>query len=475
MTSIIKTIVQNEVGRYILDPAELTKLPISQVLDLDASIVEQIQLEALKRRFEYFRPRIQALEKLANEQGIHEIETLDDAGPLLFQHSVYKSYPLFLIEKKRFDKLTEWLQKLTTHDLSTVNTKGVKTIDGWLQAIEDATDIEIVHSSGTTGKLSFLPRSASEMAAYTDGFYLLLEGMTGNNYRKVHMPVFFPGYRDGRQLQQRVIGKFGPEIAGSNEEFHTAFDGFMSADFMSLAGRVKAAKAKGELGKLQLIKALAHNKGELIKMKRQAPKMMEAFIKELVTEYAGKTVLFMGVWSVIIETALAGLEQGASNLFGHSTGIVTGGGMKNYQPPEGWYEKCLEFYGVPFIRDSYGMTEMTGGGCIPCDHNHYHLPPWLIPYLLDPETGKVQPRNETKTGRFAFYDLLTESYWGGFITGDEVTIHWDNDPCGCGYKGVWFDKGIQRYSEKQGGDDKITCAGVQEANEALLDFLLEED
>lgn len=249
--------------------------------------------------------------------------------------------------------------------------------------------------------------------------------------------------------------------------------GWMSADFMSLAGRVRAAKAKGELGKFQLIKALVHNKGELIKIKKAQPKYFKAFINKLLTDYKEKRVFFMGVWQPIIETGLQGHAMGLRNMFVPNSGFATGVGMKGYLPPEGWYEKICEFYGIKEIRDNYGMSEMSGTGIPSCSANHYHMFPWFIPFILDPETGEPKPRTGTQTRCFAFYDLLAETYWGGFITEDEVTLHWE--PCGCGWKGPWLEQKIQRYSEKQGDDDKISCAGVQDAYDVFVDFVMEED
>lgn len=439
---------------------------------LEGKELEQVQLCALQERFNELAPRIAAVRDLIKRQNVTKIDTLNDILPILFTHTVYKSYPLSLIEKQRFDQLTKWLAKFSTLDLSKVVFNNPKTIDQWLDQLEGQSELMVVHSSGTTGKLSFLPRTMLDMENYKNGIYMLLECTTGINFHEERVPIFFPGYRDGRQLAQRVIGHFAPMMAGSDEEYHTAFPGFMSADFMSLAGRVKAAKAKGELGKLQLIRALVHNKGEFIKMKKNAPKMMEAFINKLLTEYAGKRVFFMGVWQPIIETALKGHEMGLSHIFAPNSGFATGGGMKGYQPPEGWYDIVCDFYGVSSIKDNYGMTEMNGAGIPSCSKNHYHIFPWYIPFILDPDTSELLPRTEAQTGRFAFFDLLAETYWGGFITGDEVTLNWDD--CGCGWKGAWIEKKIQRYSEKQGGDDKISCAGVQSTYNDFIDFLMEE-
>ncbi|MFX0170592.1 MAG: hypothetical protein ACFE9L_01600 [Candidatus Hodarchaeota archaeon] len=473
MTVTTTEIQSGESDKYLEDPNSLVYATNSELFNLDPELVSQIQLAGVKKRFEYFYPRIKALKKLADEQGINnEITSLDDIGKILFQHTVYKSYPLQLIEKHKYGKLTQWLDKLTTYDLSNVNTSGCKSIDNWLERLEEQTELLVVHSTGTSGKLSFLPRSEAEMDSFKNALYLFIEALTGVNPHKTKMPVFFPGFRNGRQLAQRVLSTFGPLLAGSEEEYHTAMPGFMSADFMSLAGRLQAAKAKGELGKLQMIKALTYNRGELLKMKKNRPKWMKEFFENMITNYRGKQVFLMGPLTTLIEAALEGEKQGLSHIFAPNSAIITGGGLKGQSVPTDWYERICKFYGVKTIRDAYGMTETTGY-CPSCEYDHYHIYPFHIPYIFD-TNGNLTPRHGTQTGRFGFYDLLAESYFGGFITSDEVTIHWD-DPCACGRKGPWLEKHIQRYSEKQNGDDKISCAGAQEAYDNFLDYILELD
>ena len=469
---IRQEILKDEIYSHFLnDPSNFVKVSNEDLWSLEPAIVIQIQLEHLKKRFNYFFPRIKALKKLATEQGISRIETLEDITPLLFTHTVYKSYPLSLIEKKCFHSLTQWLDKLTTHNLSIIDTSNCNTIDEWLECLEQQSDLQVVHSSGTTGKLSFLPRSESEMENFKNAFYLFIEVLTGVDGHVTNLPVFFPGYQNGRQLAQRVLGHYGPLLAGSQDEYHTAFPGFMSADFMSLAGRVQAAKAKGELGKLQMIKAVTYNKGELLKLKRNRSKLLDQFFQNMIDNYQGKQVFLMGTFPTLIEAAFEGEKRGLNSIFAPNSAIVTGGGMKEKIYSEDWYERTCAFYGVKAIRDGYGMTETTG--YMPsCEFNHYHIYPFLIPFVLDPQNGTPLPRIGSHTGRFAFYDLLTESYWGGFITGDEVTLHF-TDQCNCGRKGPWLDKKIQRYSEKQNGDDKISCAGVQDAYDNFIDYLLE--
>jgi hypothetical protein len=96
-----------------------------------------------------------------------------------------------------------------------------------------------------------------------------------------------------------------------------------------------------------------------------------------------------------------------------------------------------------------------------------------IPFLLDPASGVQLPRSGTHTGRFGAFDLNARTYWGGFLTGDEVTLCWgDRHACPCGRIGPYLHRTIRRYTEKEGGDDKITCAGSPLAHDAALDFLL---
>jgi hypothetical protein len=107
-----------------------------------------------------------------------------------------------------------------------------------------------------------------------------------------------------------------------------------------------------------------------------------------------------------------------------------------------------------------------------CERDHYHIAPWIIPFVLEPDTSAILPRTGTVTGRFAFYDLLPDTHWGGFISGDEVTMSWDRD-CGCGREGPYIQGGIARFSDQRGGDDKISCAASAEAHEEAMDFLSE--
>src|ERR1700761_1252031 len=146
------------------DPQSYVHAHYNEGFSLRREERDAIALAGLRKRFKQLGSALPALGKLAADQGIHEINSIDDAAPLLFPHTVYKSYPLSFLEKGQFDRLTKWLGGLTTVDLKGVDLTGVDSIDEWIARIEQATDINLIHTFGTTGKLSFLPRTKTQTA-----------------------------------------------------------------------------------------------------------------------------------------------------------------------------------------------------------------------------------------------------------------------------------------------------------------------
>jgi hypothetical protein len=110
--------------------------------------------------------------------------------------------------------------------------------------------------------------------------------------------------------------------------------------------------------------------------------------------------------------------------------------------------------------------------CPACETGNYHVPPVIVPFVLDPGTGEALPRSGTQTGRFAFLDLLPDNYWGGLMSGDEVTMAGWDEPCACGRPGPYLAHEIRRYSDKEGGDDKINCAGAPEAHDNAIAYII---
>lgn len=455
------------VGLYYNSLDELHTIPSDQ---LDA-----IALEGLQARFVQLRDKLPILRKLADEQDVFVIDDINDAAKLLFQHSVYKSYPLSFIEKNQFDRLTKWLGGLTTVDLSGVDASQIESIDDWIALLDVETQIRIVHSSGTSGKLSFLPRSTLETDLMVQNWRLLHEGgfshLGADAPGLDEIPIIFPTYRTGAMAQNRMMNRIVDTVFGGDQSMLiTLNDGRMSADALSIGGRLQASAQKGELGEVRLSPTLIARRDELVRNMTEAPRRLAAFFDSLATSLAGRQVGMLAMMSHLLDIALAGREKGMSHIFAPDNNIIMGGGWKGRTPPENWRQILTEFLGVEELRDGYGMSELLAVTRA-CKAGHYHLFPMHIPFLLDPLSGAPFPRDGERTGRFGVFDLGATTYWGGFLTGDKVTLSYNS--CACGRSTPAIQAGsVSRYSEAEGGDDKITCAGAPEAHDNALAYLM---
>jgi hypothetical protein len=66
---------------------------------------------------------------------------------------------------------------------------------------------------------------------------------------------------------------------------------------------------------------------------------------------------------------------------------------------------------------------------------------------------------------------VPQTYWGGIITGDKVTVDYDGN-CKCGRHGPFVHDNIGRFSEAVTGDDKVTCSATIDNTDAALQQLL---
>jgi hypothetical protein len=452
------------------DPASWPSRGFETLLSLSRRDYEPLQLAALQRRFDQFKGSVSALERLADRQGVTSIGSFAESLPLLFDHRVMKNYPLSIIENRDFPKLTAWLNRMTTRDLTKLDLSGLKTLDDWMTRLDDFGMI-IGHSTGTTGKLSFIPRSKSEWPAWDEAYYQAYRAATGIDTRRDFMPAFFPGYRDGHQMMLKMQALFSVPAAGGWDNYHTMYPNRISSDLLALAGRLQSAEDRGEVEKLGLDPALLELRQEMIRQGRRREQDMQAWFEKIGTEFRGKRVKMGGTYGDLVRMAMYGKSKGLQCQFGPGSYLMAGGGMKGFKdaPPD-WRQLVLDFFGFEKMTSIYGMSECMGTAPL-CSCGHFHFMPYAIPILIDKDANEL-PREGVQTGRLALFDLLAESYWGGFISGDQVVMHWDED-CPCGWKGPYIENEITRFAEMEGGDDKITCAGSQQAYNEFMDYVME--
>jgi hypothetical protein len=448
----------------------------NDLFGMDPAAVAAFQLAGLRRRFAEQLPKLKSLRAQVESTDVTSIDRLEDVVPLLFQDSVYKSYPMALIEKNRFDLLTKWLSGYTTLDLTHADTSACDGVDSWIDTLEAQTALRSIHTSGTSGKLSFFPRSTVEIETWYESYMKSHEGFGAEpgirlgHAGDVRMPVVFPIPRHGRYVAQRNLRFLETRVTPTPEQLYTLTNGELSADLVSLSGRIRVAQAKGEVSRLQLSETLRAAMRRYLEELERRPAETAEFFRRIVDELQGQRVFVSATSNILYEAAVAGLERGMRNVFAPDSIGMSGGGGKGIVLPDNWLDVLREFTGIQNWTMTYGMSEMVG--VMPMgDPGWYHVPPYLIPFLLDPESGALLPRAGVVTGRFAFHDLLAQTNWGGIITGDKVTIDWDG-ASPSGRKAPRIRADIERYAAAVTGEDKVTCAATVDNTDAALQSLL---
>ena len=88
--------------------------------DYSAAELRETQVAALDERFQERKDRIKLLGHRAREAGTAEIRRREDMVPLLFPHTVYKSYPESFLIEERWDRLGKWLGTVSPYPISPI-------------------------------------------------------------------------------------------------------------------------------------------------------------------------------------------------------------------------------------------------------------------------------------------------------------------------------------------------------------------
>lgn len=463
--------VETRIDQFMNEPSRYFGMSLTALHSIGRSEREELEFECLRRRFEHHREAVPMLGKLAARQGIVQLNDVVDVVPLCFEHTAYKSYPSRLLQDGRFDQLTRWLNKLTPHDLSGVDATNVDSIDGWMDLLTEETPLDPITSSGTTGTMSFLPHDSDDgdrvVRSAKMGFLQDFGSEPGNTDDKVH--VVWPTYGRGHTGMLRfgrLIGKYFTQ--GDKSHFHPLYDSQGSADIMYLAAQLRAAAARGDESKVTVSPALLARREEINQLQRAMTEQVGPFLENLVYTLEGERVVAVAMYLAVYDIARNGLAKGLKCGWASDSTIVLGGGAKGLVIPDDLEAVVEEFFGI-VPRQSYGMSEQTHANMM-CEHRRYHFEPGLIPIVLDPDDSKPLPRKGVQIGRLAFFDVTLTGTWGGVITGDEVEVDFEGE-CPCGRTTLHASSKIERYSEKRGGTDKISCAATPEAHAEAMEFL----
>jgi hypothetical protein len=425
--------------------------------DYRAEDLRPVQVQAMNERFQDRVGKIRLLKLRAEEAGITEIRSLEDVVPLLLPHTAYKSYPESFLMDRKWDKLGKWLDSVSTHRVPPQDPAAFSDVDDWLENL--ARDGFFVScSSGTTGKSAMLVASQKDMdwclreapQAYAWGSGVELA-------------------QDRRMFGLAAVAKT-PRAESTGRAYRAALQDPAHEPFAypippitvgSLTQMVVARKkiADGTI----LPEELAEFERISAERARYVDEAVEGTAKALIEARHDK-IHVTGLWAGLYNVAKAVRDMGYSAKDFHpENSIYVGGGLKRAKLPDDYREFVYETFNISPTRNyqNYSMQELQSGMPRCQKGGRYHLPPWLVPLILDKSGDNLLPIEDGEyEGRAAFFDLSLDGRWGGVISGDHVSI--DFSPCACGAKGPSIRDNVTRYADIE-GDDKIGCAGTVDA------------
>jgi hypothetical protein len=412
--------------------------------------LEPLWLDAIECRFQECRGRIRVLDQLAEKAGIDAIRRLDDLVPLLFAHTAYKSYPEPFIARGRWDRMCLWLDTLSKHRVEGIELAGVTDADAWLERLHSGGH-PVFTTSGTSGKHSFINQSAVDVVFSNK--VMMPGGVDPDRQR----PVFVLGPRSAPNRASAFFTHLARTCGRPGSVFFLSDQVLRITDLSRMVQmRRRIADGSAAPSEIAEFERAAKLRAE------QAGALMERMIDAII-DYRAEPSLIVGLtpqlYSVVQAARARGLPEGC---FHPETVVVSGGGAKGFDLPADHVEQIMRFMGLGLDRftQGYGMQEVSTGARM-LEWGRYVFPGWIIPLVLD-DSGErlLNPREGTARGRMAIFDVSIDGRWGGIITGDRVLVDYSRSPAGRPGPSVVE---IARYSELEGGDDKLTCAGTIDA------------
>jgi hypothetical protein len=411
------------------------------------------QIEAANERLQERIGRIKVLANRAETANIKEIRKAADLVPLLFAHMTYKSYPEQWFTQGKWDKMSQWLDTLTTDRVRNIDVKGVNDIDVWIARL-DAAGHYINCSSGTTGKCSMIPSNAADRAFIKHEITRAYSWSTG-----------IPLKRDYKYIGLTPI----PKSPRNDDGWGAFVEDFAISDHPFPGERISIGQISRMVALRRSIADGTARPGEITAFEATAAKREKAIedgltgVAELIVASRGEKMILGGHLPTAYKVAEIVRQMGYSAKdFRTDNAMLTGGGLKGAKLPEGFREYIFDTFNVTPQRayQFYAMNELNTG--MPrCKAGRYHVAPWLMVLVLDSAGEEMVPvvKGDVE-GRAAFVDLSLDGRWCGVITGDKVRVNYGT--CACGHKGPSVHDEIVRYSEMVGGD-KISCSGTIDA------------
>ena len=418
----------------------------------------------------YYIGHIAAYRQRADRNGVGDSAGIEHIkARLTSTDDIFKGCRQAWLDKKDFAAMNSWLSGIFYRNIE-MDKQGIVSIDGWLNGLE-AAGVKVSYSSGTSGSMSFVPRSESDWAmsrtanaAYlapllvsrgiikTPARFLLGPAVTllsPGEFRGMAVRMglstfdaFFLGFRGGMMGNQKLITEMAPLFGKT----HFLYDIPFSASV--LRSLRHGTLNRDDLRQLEDFNALVVGKRE------QSYLQLAGAMEESAS--SGKKIFVFGAPYQFGEFCEVMSAHGRRIPSKKGSILLFGGGWKSFSGEamdrEGLVLSLSWTFGLPpdDILEGYSMTEISVL-MLRCRHGRFHIPPLIEPVIFDEELRPLT--GSGLSGRFGFLDSLAVSYPGFVISGDSV--HLVDGHCPCGLAGP----GITEVARVEGREIK-GCGGI---------------
>ncbi|MCD1295273.1 hypothetical protein CUJ83_09705 [Methanocella sp. CWC-04] len=403
----------------------------------DQKEVRELRNKAIRMSHKHHFENNAFYRKFCKAKGITEEVSPKDFHDLLVPDGVFKSYELENPEKEplKFKKWVDGIASIKTDFIP----KKTNSLEEMLEEY-DRNGMFLGYSSGTSGKLTFLPRDGFTRSMIVRSYVEAVDATVKINKGKDHFVLGIPGKTF---LQVGFNGRTTAEDLSPGNIFFAMKE--LKSDIVRI--RMRGPRSPKEYAMNELIKrmmpgmennAVSGLAGELLKRKNER-------------------VIFMAPPFLIVNTARYVLDNGLDAKLSQDSILASTGGFKGRKVTsrDDMNRLIKEAFGVDENRyiDLYGMTESNSIMVECMEGNNKHIPPWMEVVLFDDHMEPIEPKGKV-TGYYGFLEASSRSFPGFIMTGDKITV--DYDGCSACDKKTPVVSGIGRAPLTEGRG----CAGV---------------
>ena len=419
--------------------------------DMPAAQRGETVLAGVARAHAWHLERNRAYRRVMSARGVGEEMAAADLPRLLRPTAqTFKSYIEVLGTPFPHDRpraFLEWLADQLSLELPRERFSRFRpryrSLEAFLRAIErEYSDLglEVLTSSGTSGRASVIVRDGAATDATVESFYLCFQRYLG--MKADHRAIFLMPRRT--RIAMARMAHFSVERVGlTADRVHFAIPFPAYPDQVRVrTGRTFRPGWRGALERRLWHPAIGRLQERLVNPQatRKAVTLLER------AAASGEKALLFGSLVQLHGLALALRGAGRTVALAPGSLLGSGGGIKELYPATpaeirhdlAQAIRLTDGRPVP-IRDVYGMAE-ANWAAMQCAAGNYHVPPWVRAVTLD-DDDRLQTGDET-TGLLAFFD----PFGGGrlfpafFRTADRLTLVAGEGSrvCACGQAGAYI-------------------------------------